>query len=119
MSRNLLSLGVLAAAFAVVIGTTDAQARSCRSHRQQNCCQNGNYDYRNSGYQQTGNYGYQQATYATANTCCNPRPTCYSAQPACANVASPANFSPSPSPSPSPSFNEQTAPAPAPGTCSM
>lgn len=115
MSRKFLSLGVLAAAFTLVLGTTDAQA--CRRHR--NCCQNSNYGSSNCGYQQAINYGcqqtanvsYQPASYVTMNTCCAPRATCCGVQPACATSAIPASFS---APAQQPPA-EQAAPAPAPG----
>ncbi len=107
MSRKILSLAVLAAAFTLVLGTTDAQARHCRSHHShRGCCQNDNYG---CGNQQTANCGIQQQTsYATASTCCQPRATCCAAQNACATNAIPASFS-----APQPPV-EQAAPAPAP-----
>lgn len=114
MSRKLLSLGVLAAAFTLVLGTTDAQARSCHSHRHNRCCQNSNYGHNNCGNQQVANYGCQQtqqASYVTTNTCCAPRATCCGAQPACAASVIPASFS---APAPQPPV-ELGAPAPAPG----
>ncbi len=110
MSRKLLSLGVFAAAFTLILGTTDAQARSCHSHRHHrhhDCCQTSN-----CGNQQVANYGCQQtqqASFVTTNTCCTPRATCCGAQPACAASVIPASFSASQPPV------EQAAPAPAPG----
>lgn len=116
MSRKFLSLGVLAAAFTLVLGTTDAQA--CR--RQRSCCQNSNFAYNNCGHQQVANYGcqqtanvsYQQASYVAVNTCCAPRATCCNTRPACTTSVIPANFS---APVPQPPV-EQAAPAPAPGS---
>jgi hypothetical protein len=111
MSRKILSLAVLAAAFTLALSTTDAQARSCHSHRHHRhhgCCQTSN-----CGNQQVANYGCQQtqqASYVTTNTCCTPRATCCGAQPACATSVIPASFS-----APQPPV-EQAAPAPAPGT---
>ena len=113
MSRKLLSLAVLAAAFTLALGTADAQARSCHSHRHHRhhgCCQTSNYD--NCGNQQVANYGCQQtqqANYVTTNTCCAPRATCCGAQAACATSVTPASYS-----APQPPV-EQAAPAPAPG----
>ncbi len=115
MSRKILSLAVLAAAFTLVLGTADAQARSCHSHRHHrhnDCCQNSNYGSDNCGNQQVANYGCQQtqqASFVTTNTCCTPRATCCGAQPACAASIIPASFS-----APQPPV-EQAAPAPAPG----
>lgn len=111
MSRRILCWGVLAAAFTLVLSTTDAQAGSC--HRHNRCCQSSNYDYgySNCGHQQFANYGCQQtqqASYFTANTCCAPRATCCGSQPACATSVIPASFS-----APQPPV-EQAAPAPAP-----
>lgn len=66
MSRKILFLAVLAAAFTLVLGTADAQARSChRHHRHNRCCQNSNYGYNHYGFsnygnQQVANYGCQQ-----------------------------------------------------------
>lgn len=112
MSRKLLSLGVLAAAFTFVLGTTDAQARHCHSHHRHNrCCQNNNYGSGNCGNQQVTNYGCQQtqqASYVTTNTCCAPRATCCGSQAACATLVTPASFSAPQLPV------EQAAPAPAP-----
>ncbi len=114
MSRKLLSLGVLAAAFTLVLGTTDAQARSCRSHRHHRhngCCQTSNYGPGNCGHQQVVNYGCQQTqpvSHVTTNTSCNPSATCCSAQSACAISVHPASFS-----APQPPV-EQAAPAPVP-----
>lgn len=121
MSRKLLSLGVLAAAFTLVLGTADAQARSCHSHHRHNrCCQNTNYGsgncgINNCGNQQVANYGCQptqQASYVTTNTCCAPRATCCNTRPACATSVIPASFS---APAPQPPV-ELGAPAPAPGS---
>lgn len=117
MSRKILSLAVLAAAFTLVLGTTDAQARHCRSHHShRGCCQNNNYgcgnqQFANCGIQQQTNCGVQQTSYATASTCCQPRATCCAAQTACATHVIPASFS---APAPQPPV-EQAAPAPAPG----
>ena len=115
MSRKILSLAVLAAAFTLVLGTTDAQARHCRSHHShRGCCQNNNYgcgnqQTANCGIQQQTNCGVQQTSYATASTCCQPRATCCAAQTACATHVITASFS-----APQPPV-EQAAPAPAPG----
>lgn len=117
MSRKILSLAVLAAAFTLALGTADAQARSC--HRHNRCCQNSNYGsgncgFSNCGNQQVASYGCQQtqqASYVTTNTCCTPRATCCGAQPACAASVIPTSFS---APAPQPPV-EQAAPAPAPG----
>ena len=112
MSRKLLSLGVLAAAFTLVLGTTDAKARHCRSHRSHHGChQNNNCGIQQASYgcQQTANVGCQQASYVTTNACRNPQATCCGAQSACATQVIPASFS-----APQPPI-EQAAPAPAPG----
>lgn len=116
MSRKILSLAVLAAAFTLALGTADAQARSCHSHRHHRhhgCCQTSNYGSSHCGYQQAANYGCQQVqpvSYVTTNTCCTPRATCCGVQPACATSVIPASF-----PAQQPPV-EQAAPAPAPGT---
>ena len=108
MSRKLLSLAMLAAAFTLVVGTTDAQARHCRSHHShRGGCQTSNYG--TCGNQQTANVGCQQASHVTTNACCNPRPTCCGAQPAYGTSVIPASFS-----APQPPV-ELGAPAPAPG----
>ena len=112
MSRKLLSLAMLAAAFTLVLGTSDAQARHCRSHRSHNSChQNNNCGMQQASYgcQQTASVGCQPANYVTTNTCCRPRATCCGAQSACATQVMPASFS-----APQPPV-EQAAPAPAPG----
>lgn len=114
MSRKILSLAVLAAAFTLVLGTTDAQARHCHSHRHNRCCQNTNYGSGSCGNQQIANYGCQptqQASIVTTNTCCAPRATCCNTRPACSTSVIPASFS---APAPNPPV-EQAAPAPAPG----
>ena len=89
MTRKLISLaGVLVAVFSVTVGSTDAEARHCRTLRtrccrqpvmQQSCntgCQQtANFGGRtngcntgcngNIGYQQTSNYAPGQVTYGT------------------------------------------------------
>lgn len=107
MSRNLWSIAVLAAAFTLFLGTTDAEARHRRGHyRNHDCCQNrdyghhhhghhgyhqsvnygyqqpANYGYGNCGPQQQMNYGWQQTNFVTTNTCGNPQPACCHVQPA-------------------------------------
>lgn len=118
MSRKLLSLGLLAAAFTLVLSTTDAQAGHCRSERSyRNCHQHNHCGYQQAsicGQQQVANYACQptqQASYVTTNTCCAPRATCCNTQPACTTSVIPASFS---APAPQPPV-EQAAPAPAPG----
>ena len=109
MTRKRLSLAVLAAAFTLILGTTDAQAGHCRSrHSHHGCYQNNNCNHQQANYacQQTANVGCQQASFVTTNTCCTPRATCCGAQPACATSVIPASFS-----APQPPM-EQAAPAP-------
>lgn len=80
MNRNLFSLaGVLVAVFSFTVGSSDVEARHCRSHRNRCCQQQGHNGYQhhvNHGHhsqggngqccQQTGNNGYQQTTnYST------------------------------------------------------
>lgn len=96
MTRKLFSLaGVLVAVFSFTVGSSDVEARHCRSQRNR-CCNNGNqyanrgyqnqvgngqccqqsgsngyqqntnYGYRNDGFQQAGNNGQGQATYGSA-----------------------------------------------------
>ena len=114
MSRKILSLGLLAAAFTLVLGTTDAQA--CHRHRHNRCCQNTNYGAGNCGNQQVANYGCQPTSVVTTNTCCAPRATCCNTRPACSTSVIPASFSaPAPASAPQPPV-EQAAPAPAPGS---
>ena len=122
MFRKLLSLGVLTAAFTLVFGTTDAQARHCcnqRSHHSHHGChQHNNCGIQQASYgcQQAVNVGCQQAVsvgcqpvaQVTTNACCRPRATCCGAQSACATQVIPASFS-----APQPPM-EQAAPAPAP-----
>ena len=107
MSRKLLSLGVLAAAFTLVLGTTDAQARHCRNHHRNRCCQTSNYGNGNCN-QQAANIGCQQASYATTNACANQQATGCGVQSACGTSVIPASFS-------SPQQPVDDAPAPAPG----
>lgn len=75
MNRKLVSLaGVLVAVFSFAVGSTDVEARHCRSHRNR-CCQqqrhtgyqqnSNNYGNRNDSYQQAGNHDHGQATYST------------------------------------------------------
>ncbi|MBC7817846.1 MAG: hypothetical protein IAG10_13220 [Planctomycetaceae bacterium] len=113
MTRKLLSLAVLAAAFTLIFGNTDAQARSCcRSHHSNHGCQQNTHcghQQASYGCQQTANVGCQQVSHVTTNACCSPRATCCGAQSACATSISPATFS-----APEPPV-EQAAPAPAPG----
>jgi hypothetical protein len=121
MIRNRLFLGLLAAAFALILGTTDAQARHRHSRsRNDGCCRN--VSYRNCGYrvrhhrhrhhsraccQQTAYYGgCQPATYAMSNTGCCPAPTCCTVQPACATVT-PATYT-----APQTPTEPETPPAP-------
>jgi hypothetical protein len=114
MSRKLLSLGLLAAAFTLVLGTTDAQAGNGRSHRNHRCCNQSNYwgyqQATNCGHQHVAYYACQPSSYVTTNTCGVPRVTCCNSQPACATSVVPANFA---TPAPLPSV-DQTAPAPTP-----
>lgn len=113
MTRKLLSLAVLAAAFTLILGTTDAQAGHCRSrHSHHGCSQNNNCGYQQTNYgcQQTANFGCQQVSHVTTNACCNPRPTCCGAQSACATSVIPASSS---APAQQPPV-ELGAPAPAP-----
>ena len=114
MSRKLLSLGLFAAAFTLVLSTTDAQAGHCRSHRSQRCCnQSNNCGHQQAticGHQQVANYACQPTSVVTTNTCCAPRATCCNTRPACSTSVIPASFS---APAPQPPV-EQAAPAPAP-----
>ena len=114
MFRKLLSLGVLAAAFTLVLGTTDAQARHCcnqrSNHSHHGCHQNNNCGIQQASYgcQQAVSVGCQPASHVTTNACCSPRATCCGAQSACATQVIPASFE-----APQPPV-EQAAPAPAP-----
>ena len=60
MSRRLLSLAVLVAAFTLILGTTDAQARGYRSTRGYGVRSYGvpSYGVRGYGTIGFGNYGY-------------------------------------------------------------
>ena len=113
MSRNLLSLGALAAAFCLTLGTADAQARHCRSqHRSQRCCQTNTFGYQqnNCGNQQARDNGCQQtARYAApAATGCNVQSTGCNAQQV-SFTAAPVSDS-----VPQPPIEQAPAPAPAP-----
>ncbi len=111
MSRKVLSLVVLATAFTMIVGVSDAEAgrRHCRS-RHQSCCQNSNYgqsncghqqswndcgQQSNCGYQQTSSCGCQQSGCGANNGCCETQSTCCccSAQSACAVQVIPASHS--------------------------
>jgi hypothetical protein len=138
MSRKLLSLAALVAAFTVIAFATEAQAGRCHSHhRNHRCCQNGNYGhgggygggysygggcgnggcnqrgYGNCGYQQAGNYGCQQTTQVAMSGYANVQATCCNAQPACAVSVTPVNYS-APVPIPQPAIQQQII-APTPG----
>ncbi|TXT21707.1 MAG: hypothetical protein FD138_4006 [Planctomycetota bacterium] len=120
MSRKLLSLGLLAAAFTLVLSTTDAQAGHCRSHRShRGCNQSSHCGYQQAticGHQQVANYACQPTSVVTTNMCCAPRATCCNTRPACSTSVIPASFSaPAPASAPQPPV-EQAAPAPAPGS---
>lgn len=113
MSRKLLSLAMLAAAFTLVLGTTDAQARHCRSHHSHRGCHQHNYcgqQQASCGNQQTAIVGCQQTRQVTTNACCRPRATCCGAPSACATSIVPASYS-----APQPPV-ELGAPAPTPGS---
>lgn len=108
MTRKLISLaGVLVAVFSVTVGSTDAEARHCRTHRtrccrqpvvQQSCnigCQQtANFGCRtngcngNNGYQQTSNYAPGQVTYGTSGVA--------------VEAGQPASEAPAPAPAPAP-----------------
>lgn len=130
MSRKVLSWAAIVAVFTLVLSATDAEARHCRSHyRNQGCCQNSNYGYGNYGYQRSAGYGYgnygaqqsagyngqqpmsnacQQTNYVTTNACCNPQPTCCTAQASTSMTVTPEN-------STIPQPPTESAPAPAAG----
>ena len=119
MSRRIVFLAVLTAAFTLALGTADAQARHCRSYyRYDGCGQHSNCGYRNCRYQHDGygNCGYQRIVHyrcqptrsSTTTRCCDPQPTCIAVQPACATSVLPGNDS-----ALQPSV-QQAAPAPAP-----
>ncbi len=103
MSRKLLSLAALVAAFTVIMCATDAQARCHSHHRNHRCCQNGNYGYGNGGcnqrgygncgYQQASNYGCQQTNQVAMNGYSNAQRGCCNAQPACAGSVTPVIYS--------------------------
>jgi hypothetical protein len=110
MFRKLLSLAALAAAFTLILGTTDAQARHCRSQcRNYGCNQSCNYRQNNCRIRQTVNTTCQQASRcAPRSTCCAPQATCCVAQTGQAIFSAPAsNAAPQPAP-----FVEEAAPAP-------
>ena len=92
MSRKLLSLAMLATAFTLVLGTTDAEARHCRSHRSHHGCRQIS-NYSNCGNQQTANVGSQQASYVATNAGSNPQPTSRGVQPAYDTSVIPTSFS--------------------------
>ena len=120
MSRKLMSLGVLAAAFTLMLGASDAQAKSWRSkYRDDGCCQSNNHSSHhhhhssrnnNCCYQQVSNNCYQQTSYVT-NACWNQQPTCgvqqyhgaVSASPM-TNAAPPPPVATAPAPAPAPGF---------------
>ena len=71
MSRILLSLVVLGAAFTLILGTTDAQARHCWSrYRNHDCCQSSSYRSDNCFNRRTVTTTCQQSSR------CAPRATC-------------------------------------------
>lgn len=119
MSRKVLSMGILAAAFCLTLGTTDAQAsrnrchhRSdrCSHHRSNRCYQNNNWDCQqasNCEMQQVSNNCQQTVRYAApAATCCN-------AQSNACNVQN-ASFSTTPANASAQQPPIEEAPAPAP-----
>ena len=92
MSRKLLSLAVLAAAFTLSLGTTDAQARHCRSHRSHHGCRQIR-NYSNCCSQQAANVSNQQASYVATKAASNPQPTSSGVQPAYDTSVVPASLS--------------------------
>ncbi len=72
MSRKVLSLVVLATAFTMIVGVSDAEAgrRHCR-FRHQSCSHNSNYGHGNCGHQQSWNHGCQQTNcgYQQTSNC--------------------------------------------------
>jgi len=145
MSRKLLSLGALAAAFTLVLGTTEVQARHCHNQcSSRSCCQSGNYNRSifsifnrcNNGYQQQVNYRCQQpvnnacqvrvqqscqpAQYIRSNARCNQQSACGVVQTACQNVqagyAIPEIQTNSPAPAPAPPLDNAPPPAPGPSS---
>ena len=121
MSRKVLSMGILAAAFCLTLGTTDAQA--CRNrchHRSNRCCQNNNggcQQASNCGMQQVSNNCQQTVRYAApAATCCNAQSNACNVQNASFSTT-PANASAQQPPieeAPAPAPVATPAPAPAP-----
>jgi len=132
MSRKLLSLKALAAAFTLVLGTVELQAGHCRSQSSsRNCCQASNYSHSifsifdrcDTGTQRQVYYSSrrqrrQPTWYVSTNAHCNPQPACCVVQTACQNVqagyAVPEIQTSSPAPSPPLDY----APPPAPGRLS-
>ena len=114
MSRKILSLAVIAAAVSLTLGSSEVQAKHCRSHHRHHGCQqtsNCGYQTNTVGCQQTVNSGCQQASRcAPQSTCGNVRPVCCVAQPAYATSA-PAGFD---APPPAPAV-QALPPAPASG----
>lgn len=89
MTRNHVTLGIMAAAFALLLTSTDADARGFRNRNRSNGCCQSNY---NSGYsygqhyqrrQNWGNCCSQQVHHAPVADCSIIRPTCCDVQPAC------------------------------------
>lgn len=117
MSWKLWSIAVLAAAFTLFPGTTDAQARHRRSHHgSHECCQyikcghsrHGHHGWQQSrnygslqpagcghascGCQQTASYGWQQTGFVATDTCCSPQPAVCNVQPLSATSVIAENF---------------------------
>ncbi len=96
MSRNHFTLGMLAAAFTLLLIASEADARGFRNLRRNNgCCQSSyscGYGH-GCGYRQHyhrrydwGNSCHQQVSYARTTGCCVTRPTCCDGRPACATT---------------------------------
>lgn len=139
MSRKLLSLGALAAAFTLVLGATEVQARHCRSQSSSpSCCQSGNHSRSIFSIFTRCNYSTQRQVYYTSrqpvnNGCrpkvqqrcrstryirqkarCNPQPACRVVQTACQNVQTSRATSTiqTNSPAPNPPLDNASPPAP-------
>ncbi len=77
MSRNHFTLGMLAAAFTLLLIASEADARGCRNHRRHNNCCQSNYNYGHHYHRRyhQGNCCNQQVNYAPTTACCTTHPT--------------------------------------------
>ena len=82
MFQKLLSVAVLSAAFCLTLGTSDAEARGCRSRWRgsaccqpaccpSTCCDSGHFGSGHFGYGHSGYGSWSSGGYASSNCCSN------------------------------------------------